>query len=432
MREINALSSQIEESEYYVRDVLIKYIQDKSVLKEVLNAVTFHKRLLEDIEKRSNDLTNEHWIQQVENYKNKEKTLESSMNSIIHQNRELLEENELLTRKNEKLSAAMLCLQESGGNTLNKTQTSSKCILEDLSKNNDRLRQKVNGIMSQVGSMEETVKKFQKKCQFLQQQLNNSNNQLHNTKAFFEKSKIEYEMHVAKLSNELHSVSSIVKDSTDQSNIIMQDLEMLKMQLQPIATSINWDKFRKCVRPLPEMINIHRTCINELSSALIYKQKELNLASSENETLKLSSSNHEPLKDRIQQLCSQLEESLKEEKSLKEDIDSLKHEILTKEQNIESLQSVIADKDNEIDVKVNLLNESADKINELNDQLANAKTEYNQLLFNTEKYRHENNALHMQVKGMAQVLTATGAGDIAKELANSQEKLTAIQTQFLL
>lgn len=46
------------------------------------------------------------------------------------------------------------------------------------------------------------------------------------------------------------------------------------------------------------------------------------------------------------------------------------------------------------------------------------------------EYKSENDALRMQVHGLKQVLSASGSGDVARELADTQEKMTFFQSQY--
>lgn len=46
------------------------------------------------------------------------------------------------------------------------------------------------------------------------------------------------------------------------------------------------------------------------------------------------------------------------------------------------------------------------------------------------EYKSKNDSLLMQVHGLKQVLAASGSGEIAKELTETQEKLSTFQAQY--
>lgn len=75
-----------------------------------MDAVFQHSKLQLETERRVQSLSNELWLQQADISRNQERIVQDTLNSIINQNRQLQEDNENLTRKNEQLVSKLASL----------------------------------------------------------------------------------------------------------------------------------------------------------------------------------------------------------------------------------------------------------------------------------------------------------------------------------
>ncbi|XP_017770205.1 PREDICTED: uncharacterized protein LOC108557967 [Nicrophorus vespilloides] len=193
LKEVLSLVQNLQESEMRIKEMIMKYIEDESLEKQLIKTMESHERLLFESERRALHLSSETWLQQSEIYKEQNNAMQNTLQSVVHQNRELQEDNEELTRRNEKLYMKIVLLQEAGSPINHRPSTiTSMRIIEDLNKNNDKLRSKLNVMFGQMHDLEDTLKQLQRKNEFLQKQINNNNFQLQTNRSEFELNNIDY------------------------------------------------------------------------------------------------------------------------------------------------------------------------------------------------------------------------------------------------
>ncbi|KAF2889471.1 hypothetical protein ILUMI_16702, partial [Ignelater luminosus] len=180
LREAIELSQKLQDSETHLTHIISKYIQDHSFEKELLNVLTSHAKLHLEAERRAQSLAHEMWLQQSEVMKTQEQTLKENLNAVIKQNRQLQEEIESLVKKNEQIWAIKLrqfpeFMRQPGSD-------SSSMLIENLSKNNNKLRDKLCNMTEQIEEQDREMHILQRKTQLLEQQLRSSNSQVHSFK----------------------------------------------------------------------------------------------------------------------------------------------------------------------------------------------------------------------------------------------------------
>lgn len=86
---------------------LIKIHISHTTVSILVNALYQHSKMQVDTERRVHSLANDMWLQQSEIYRNQERALQDTLNSMIKQNRQLQEDYESILRKNEKLQVQL-------------------------------------------------------------------------------------------------------------------------------------------------------------------------------------------------------------------------------------------------------------------------------------------------------------------------------------
>ncbi|KAF2903765.1 hypothetical protein ILUMI_02409 [Ignelater luminosus] len=183
------------------------------------------------------------------------------------------------------------------------------------------------------------------------------------------------------------------------------------------------DGFREVARPIES--RHHAPSVEEphpASTANCFCREHNSLL----DEVKRLKNNFESSKIEQERLTNQLKGCQGYESELKkymEKCNALEHELGEYKRNIEK---VVGEFEKE---KVSLI-ASAEDMDKLNKKVIEKDEE---LILNKEKvceYKSENDALRMQVHGLKQVLSASGSGDVARELADTQEKMTFFQSQY--
>ncbi|KAF5292870.1 hypothetical protein FQR65_LT11122 [Abscondita terminalis] len=433
LQEVIAILSQLKQSEVHIVNLISKFIDDRSFQKQLcinfelenpskyyliymflVDLITNHSKLYVTAELRTQNLTTEMWLYQNEVLKNQEIAMQERLTSVIKHNRLLQSKIEQLMSKNEKLCIKIQQFPSC-------SRPASDGVLVEVTNRNDQLRDKVDLLSKQIDSEQSDLAKLQNKYILLQKQLQNSNLQLQNYKDIIDRLQNEGRLEQEMIINELGNNQKVLKESAEAGDVVLEDLDSLRRQFKAITCTINWTKFKCRGSSLPDLIYMCRSCINELSKELLCVQNQIALKNKdiheiEKEHIK---SEHDALQEKLY-LFSIKEAELRSYKTKCEEGEQ------ESQRRIEDMQKICQKYKSENVV----LQESVVKLDVIKREILEKNEELILVKEQISEYKAENDTLRMQLHGLKQVLSATGTAEIAREMAEAQEKLVTFQSQY--
>lgn len=187
-----------------------------------MEAVCQYPNLRLETERSIQDLANEIWLQQAEISKNRESDLQENLNMLVKRNRELLEENGQLLRRNEKLSAK----------ASSPRMTEGCYVADSLTKNNEQLQIKFNTAMKQVAELEKQLENHRRHKQTLEEKLRNMDSEIASYKATVKRNEAAAELEMASVQQQLQTSMELIKSGIDAGNILLKDLNACTRKLK--------------------------------------------------------------------------------------------------------------------------------------------------------------------------------------------------------
>lgn len=133
-------------------------------------------------------------------------------------------------------------------------------------KRNEKLQYKLEAFCQQIQHLENELHILQKHNEGLEQQLRSSSHQIHNIKgnenskyiseynnrkvfpAIYQRSKMDYELEIVALNHKIMQNECTIKDAMEAGNVLFQDLDSIKIQIQNLAIPMNLSNFKVKVK----------------------------------------------------------------------------------------------------------------------------------------------------------------------------------------
>ncbi|XP_030767923.1 girdin-like isoform X2 [Sitophilus oryzae] len=257
----------MHENESHLINLITKHIQEQTHQKEIMNSISYHTKLQWEAERRSCSIANDIWMQQLEIGRAQERTLQTTLNSLVKQNRQLQIENENLYRKYEKIARKY---QMSPDHKLRYPHADVSCDgqMEAVFRHNEKLQVKLETLFKKIESLEGELCLFQKQNDTMEQQLRNSTIKVQNQKVAMQRLKTDHELEKTTLYYKLDLKDQQFKEATELGDIVLEDIDAIKRHLKTVSFNAEWSKPKQTGNDVTDLIHLCRTCINELSKEL--------------------------------------------------------------------------------------------------------------------------------------------------------------------
>ncbi|KAJ8981515.1 hypothetical protein NQ317_011751 [Molorchus minor] len=301
-------------------------------------------------------------------------------------------------------------------------------------KHNDKLQTKLKAYIQQLEVLEKELHLLHLQNAGFEEQLKYSASQIHCLKVTLQRSKMEYSLEVATLQYKIQATQDTIKESLMAGDVLLKDLGDIKTQFSNISFAVEFSKPENPRNYLSEVIHIGRSCIHLLSKELltlqtqmVIKEKDMNLGK---KLFKKLTANYKKTSRNLPQNLTCCPKKIDESNVAETEkiVSEQKAKILENDLKFvqEKLEKVSKERDEE---KSTLLSAIAN-CETLNDEIS----EKNKMIEQTKVYINnitaENLALRKQIGGLNSVLSESGAGDVAKELATCQEQILYLQAQY--
>ncbi|KAF5279446.1 hypothetical protein FQA39_LY05556 [Lamprigera yunnana] len=173
-----------------------------------------------------------------------------------------------------------------------------------------------------------------------------------------------------------------------------------------------------------------RSCINELSKGLLQYQNENALKEKDMESLKQEIARHESEMEQIKDEHNALHEHIKDLSNKDVDIQNYKSKYEITERNFKEYKDETERLSEHYHNENRTLLATIEEMDGLKRQALEKDEEMILMKEQIAGYKSENDTLRMQLQGLRQILSASGTGEVARELAETQEKLVVFQSYY--
>lgn len=245
VKEVLDFTQRLQSSEAHLLEILKKYLGGSRLEKELTDIITGHVTLQIKAERHAQNLANDMWLQQAQFYKNQEKVFNETIKEIMSQNRKLHEENELLSRKNERIYIKMALAYDNGSSCSH--EQSNLYIIEQLGKNNEKLRYRNNQLVQQTRRLDTTLLESKEESSNVERQLQNCFCEIHNQKRAIQSLKLDNELEVAVLNRKVENTEKIFQDALHEGESVIEEITVVKHQLSSVLSMVNWKDLRRSI-----------------------------------------------------------------------------------------------------------------------------------------------------------------------------------------
>lgn len=173
-----------------------------------------------------------------------------------------------------------------------------------------------------------------------------------------------------------------------------------------------------------------RACINELTKELITSKSEISLKEKDVEKIKtdlqLMDEKYNHLESESKELHNQIDNYRVTQCKFEELNDKHGQFELERKEYDEKIKALT----NALESERFQVKTSTEEIAKLNEKMCEKETRLIEVQNKIGEYMNEINALQLKISGLNQVLAESGSGDLSRELASMQEKLSQIQQQY--
>nr|XP_022900149.1 uncharacterized protein PFB0765w-like [Onthophagus taurus] len=406
LKEVLQFNNRLQESENRLIQIFGKYLKDNNLQKQLVDIVSNHARLQIQIERRNQALASMMWKQQSDLYKSQEKVLTENLKEMVWQNRKLQEENELLMRRMD----------------FNRCDKNINPFENDqLHQTNERLRNKLSNVTEQLHELENNLLNERSRCGTLEEQFSVYFTELQTEKANIQAIKLDHQLEIANIKQELDSKDEIINDAIKFGDELLNDMEHIKQEIPSLKEFYVNSKHQK--NPLLRIIATSKLCLENIFNKILQLQKELETISSERDYFKSESSKYQKT---LEATSHEIVNLMKQTDLLNEAIHE-KEKYLTKVNQLEKERMVL---EGELNGKCLQLEEiKQEKIfmiegmHQIKDLMSAKENELKII-------KAENETLAFQNKSLSQILMQSGSGEVARELATSQEKIQVLQSHY--
>ncbi|KAL1502349.1 hypothetical protein ABEB36_007503 [Hypothenemus hampei] len=422
---LQELTKRFQESEKHITDLLIKYITDPNVQEDLKNTVSNYAKLQWEAERRSCTMANNIWMQQLEVSKTQEKILHNTLQTLMKQNRQLQIEKESLYRKYEKANKYLKGFSDYKG----KYQESNSQF-DSILRHNEKLQTKLETIFKKIESLEGELDIFQKQNDYMEEQVKHSTIKMQNMTAIFHKMKTDYEIEQISLNIRLETQEQVLKEAFDIGNSLLEDVNNLRKEPKDVILGISESTFKIRSNSLNNLLQLCRTCLNELSTEILnlysensLKDKDLiNLKDANNnlqENLKTKNAEIEKISENLEQHSMVLNEKFLLEQRCKK----LESEVEAVEGKMEKLKA-------EYEVERNNLWQGFMENNKFLKDLEEKDNMIEQTKLFMANVASENYSLRNEIIALNNLIKETGAGDMISEIKKKHQELELIKTDL--
>ncbi|KAI4463458.1 hypothetical protein MML48_4g00008595 [Holotrichia oblita] len=420
VKEMLDFKQRLENSESHLLDIVKKYVKDNTLEKELTDIITNHVTLQIKAERHAQNLTNDMWVQQAQFYKSQEKMFNESLKEIMNHNKKLQDDNDALTRKNEKLYIK-IALSHEESNCLH--EEGNIHIIEHLSKNNERLRHRNIQLVQKSRLLEKALEENKEEVGEAEKQLQHCLREIQNHKRTIQTMTLDKELETAVLQHKIEANDKLFQNAIQQGESIIEEISTIKQNLPSVFSEVNWRDLQRSGNILQDIFMACKLYIKEMASYIAHVQNNISCLEEDNQ--------------RNTNECLKLREAL---------------DVATVEVNNSIKQSEIygsyAQEKEAYIAKINILQKEFDRYKQVVESKTQAalgerakmikmieglellKIKIGEKDEELRKTQHSNETLKHQIHGLNRVLQASGAGEVAKELVTTQERLSSLQSLY--
>ncbi|CAH1179356.1 unnamed protein product [Phaedon cochleariae] len=424
LRTVQELTARLDESKSHLLHIFKEYLKDESIQHELIDTLAQHSKLHLDIERKTNSLTNEMWVQQVEIGRRHEGILQETINRLVKQNRKLQIDYEVLFRKHQEVVSNLPNSHELGSKQKSTLEDHSQMM--QLISHNKKLQRKLENAFQQLQFLENEISSLQKQNSYVEELLTASSGEIFELKTLLHRSRTNHDLDKATFKIKVYTTEKKLKDAFEAGDRFIEELADIQLRLKSIDPSMNWPiSICKNNVELVDVIEMTRCAFSDLFKKLMKDHIELAMKNKEvNELREINTNLEENLKKSAIELSKQIDNTaIVDTASYVKKIKLLEDDVTNLHDNIEKIKL-------EHDMEKNTLLKTISQFEYLNNEILEKNTMIEQTKMFINSITSENMALRSQVDGLNRLLSETGAGDVVKELSTNQEQLLYYQTQY--
>ncbi|GJQ81440.1 hypothetical protein Trydic_g14597 [Trypoxylus dichotomus] len=420
VKEMLDFNQRLQHSEAHLLDILKKYLKDNRLEKELTDMVTRHITLQIRAERQAQSLANDMWLQQAQFYKNQEKVFNETIKEILNQNKKLQEENEILTRKNEKMHVRMVLAHEDSGCSHDQCNLH---IVEHLGKNNEKLRFRNNQLTQKLRGLEDALAESKEQCADLEKHLQNCFCEIQNQKRIIQNTKLDQELETAILNHKIESNDRMFQDAIRHGEGVIEEITAIKQKLQSVFSVINWKDLQRSGNVLLDIFMTCKLYIKEMASYIAQMQNNASTLEKSNQSNKNECSK---LREALNLATTEVKNSMKQAEVYNAYAQE-KESYITK---INDLEEELRKYKQIVQTKTNSALEERAKMMKMLEGLELLKIKISEKDEQLQKVECVNEGLKQQIAVLNNAMQVSGAGDVARELVTTQEKLLTLQSMY--
>ncbi|KAK9680317.1 hypothetical protein QE152_g39186 [Popillia japonica] len=285
----------LENSELHLLEILKKYVKDNRLEKELTDIVTSHVTLqikaerhaqnltnLTDIvtshvtlqikaERHAQNLTNDMWVQQTQFYKSQERIFNDHLKDVLNQNKKLQEDNDILTRKNEKLYIK-IALSHEESNCLH--EEGNIHVIEHLSRNNERLRYRNNQLVQKNRILEKALEEGKEGMSEAEKQVQNCLREIQIHKRTIQNINLDRELETAVLQRKIEASDNLFQNAIQQGESVIEEIFEIKQNLPSVFSEVNWRDLQRSGNILQDIFMTCKLYVKDMAAYIEQVQQQ--------------------------------------------------------------------------------------------------------------------------------------------------------------
>ncbi|KAK9680321.1 hypothetical protein QE152_g39182 [Popillia japonica] len=188
------------------------------------------------------------WVQQAQFYKSQERIFNERLKDVLNQNKKLQEDNDILTRKNEKLYIK-IALSHEESNCLH--EEGNIHVIEHLSRNNERLRYRNNQLVQKNRILEKALEEGTEGMSEAEKQMQNCLREIQIHKRTIQNINLDRELETAVLQrkieasdnlfqNAIEASDNLFQNAIQQGESVIEEIFEIKQNLPSVFSEVNW------------------------------------------------------------------------------------------------------------------------------------------------------------------------------------------------